>query len=72
MRAKIIKKLPAPSNFFDLARVYIGMMNTEVLKSEMKRMINQLFWIFWPFSPKKLQPIKVVSPTSLLPRDDKR
>jgi hypothetical protein len=61
MRAKIIKKLPAPSNFFDLVRVYISTMET--LKFlEMKGVIDVLSSLFWPFSPKQLQPIRVSAP----------
>jgi hypothetical protein len=63
MRAKIIKKLPAPSNFFGLARVYICIMKTIFKLFEMKRVIDVLSTLFWPFSPKKLQPIRVAAPT---------
>jgi hypothetical protein len=63
MRAKIIKKLPAPSNFFDAASVYSSM-KTLGNNLEVKRMIKYLSFLFWPFSPRKLQPIKVAAPTS--------
>jgi hypothetical protein len=62
MRAKIIKKLPAPSNFFGLARVYIYTMITVIKFFEMKSVIDVLSSLFWPFSPKKLQPIRVAAP----------
>jgi hypothetical protein len=39
-------------------------MSTLIRKSEMKRMFNLLSFLFWPFSPKKLQPIKVVAPAA--------
>jgi hypothetical protein len=71
MRAKIIKKLPAASNFFEAARVYVNSMNTLSTKLEMKRMMSLLSYLFWPLSPKKLQPIKVVAPSSLS-RDNNR
>jgi hypothetical protein len=64
MRAKIIKKLPSPSNFFDPASVYISTMYTLENKFEVKRMIKYLSFLFWPFSPKKLRPIKVMAPAA--------
>jgi hypothetical protein len=63
MRAKIIKKLTAPSNFFGPASVYIVTMKTVLNFFEMKRVIDVLSSLFWPFSPKQLQPIKVGAPT---------
>jgi len=62
MRAKIIKKLPAPSNFFGVARVYISTMKTDMNFFELDRVIDVLSSLFWPFSPKQLQPIRIAAP----------
>jgi hypothetical protein len=64
MRGKIIEKLPAPSNFFVVRPVYINTMKREVINKKMRSLFSLLWFLFWPMSPKKLQPIRVAAPST--------
>jgi len=65
MPGKIIKKIPGPSNFFEVTPVYISMKKNVSNNNEMRQMFNLLAFLFWPMSPKQLQPIKIQSPSKL-------